>query len=87
VIAEFLDTDGALLGTIATPLQHVGTGSWVEVTASGSVPPGARQVRFKPSCVLCSVLNVAFDDVLLSIQEQTGGGAGGHRPVLVVVTL
>jgi len=45
VITEFLDGDGSVLGTIASPLQHVGTGGWVEVTVSGAVPPGARQVR------------------------------------------
>jgi len=45
VIAEFFDVNGTLLGTIATPLQHVGTSGWVEGTTSGAVPPGARQVR------------------------------------------
>lgn len=80
VMAEFLDADGGLLGTIATPLQHVGTAGWIEVTASGAVPLGARQVRVRLRALLDagSVPNAAFDDVSLTIQEQAGDGAGAH---------
>jgi hypothetical protein len=89
VIAEFLDADGALLGTIATPLQHTGTSGWVEVTASGAVPPGARQVRIKLHAVLVegSVPNVAFDDLSLVIEEDAAVGSSGQSAVLVVVLM
>jgi hypothetical protein len=89
VIAEFLDPDGIALGTIATPLQHVGTSGWVEVTASGAVPPGARQVRVKLRAVLVegSVPNLAFDDLSLVIEEHASNGSGGQSAVLVVVLM
>jgi hypothetical protein len=89
VIAEFLDADGVVLGTIATPLQHAGTGGWVEVTASGAVPPGARQVRIRLRAVLVegSVANVAFDDLSLVIEEDAAPGSGGQSAVLVVVLM
>ncbi len=89
ILAEFLDADAAVLGTIATPLQHIGTGGWVEVTASGAVPPGARQVRIKLHAVLVegSVPNVASDDLSLVIEEDAAVGSSGQSAVLVVVLM
>lgn len=52
VIAEFLDAEGVLPGTFATPLlPHVATGGWAE-TIAGAVPPGAQQVRMRLRAVL-----------------------------------
>ena len=89
IIAEFLDTDGSLLGTIATPLQHVGTSGWVHVTASGAMPPGARHVRIRLRALLVggTVPNVAFDDFSLTVREQLTGGSGGPSAVWIVVAL